>query len=103
MESLAKKISQSLFFSKNTRKISFLEIARTLRVNERTAKRYIKKDLESGFITKEATKYQCLKQNFFLTKRNTHTLTDKKQPSLNGYKRGRLTLQRLTNQGRSSL
>ena len=53
--------ASSLFLKKSNIQISFLEIASALGVSERTAKRYIKKDLDSGFITRERTTYQCRK------------------------------------------
>ena len=87
--------SKELFSTKNTRKISYLEIAQTLGVSERTAKRYIKKDLESGFVTKEATTYQCRNYKTLLSGRNIYTLTEKGQDFINRLKRGGLTPQSL--------
>lgn len=84
-----------LFLSKNLRKISFLEIANVLGVSERTAKRYIKKDLENGFITRERTTYQCRKYKTLLSGRNIYTLTDKGQSYLNSSNQGSLTPQSL--------
>ena len=83
MESLAKK----------NQKISFLEIARVLGVSKRIPKSNIK----------EATKYQSREYKVLLSERNTsHPAVKKRQP-LTSCKWGRSTLQRLTNQGRSSL
>lgn len=90
--------SKELFFTKTTRKISFLEIARALEVSDRTAKHYIKQGLESGFITKEVSQYQYRKYKTFLSARNFYTLKNKGQSHLNSSKHGSLTLQRLTNQ-----
>lgn len=84
-----------LFLSKNLRKISFLEISRTLGVSERTAKRYIKKDLDNGFINRERTTYQCRKYKTPLSGRNIYTLTDKGQSYLNNSNQGSLTPQSL--------
>ena len=84
-----------LFLSKNLLKISFLELSKTLAVSERTAKRYIKKDLENGFITRERTTYQCRKYKTPLSGRNIYTLTDKGYAYLNSSNQGSLTPQSL--------
>lgn len=85
----------SLFLKKSNIQISFLEIACVLGVSKRTAKRYMKKDLENGFITKKATQYQCRKYKTLLSGRNIYTLTDKGQAHLNSSKQGSLTPQSL--------
>lgn len=71
--------------------ISFLEISKSLRISERTAKRYIKKDLENGLITKEATQYQCRKYKKPLSGRNIYSLTEKGKNQINSSKQGDLT------------
>ena len=96
MEPFAKLYSQKLFFTKTTRKISFLEIARALGVSDKTTKRYIKSDLESGFITKEASQYR--KYKTLLSGRNTYPLKNKALAQLNSSKQGSLKFQRLPNQ-----
>lgn len=90
--------SKELFFTKTTRKISFLEIARASGVSDRTSKHYIKKDLESGFITKEVSQYQYRTYKALLSAKNIYPIKNKGHSHLNNSKQGSLTLQRLTNQ-----
>ena len=90
---MQKILSLGLFLSKETRKISFLEISKFLGVSERTAKRYIKKDLENGFITRERTTYQCRKYKTLLSGRNIYHLTEKGKAYLLQSQQGYVTPQ----------
>lgn len=92
---MEKFCSYPLLRNKEKIQISFQEIAIALSISERTAKRYIKKDLESGFITKESTQYQCRKYKTLLSGRNIYTLTEKGQDHINSSKRRGLTPQSL--------
>lgn len=91
---MKKFYSQRLFSYKNTRKISFLEIAKHLGVSQRTAKRYIKTDLENGFISKKSTQYKCSKYKVLLSGRNIYSLTESGLSQLKDRRESVLTPQR---------
>lgn len=85
--------TQNLFAKQKSIKISFLEIAKLLCVSERTAKRYIKKDLENGFLKKETTQYKCKKYKTLLVGRNIYHIS-KRGEAVRNSKHTQLTPQR---------
>lgn len=72
-----------IFKDTNTIKKSYLEISLKLGMLERSTKRAIAADIESGFITKKTSKYKCSKYKTPLCGINTYYLTDKGKKYLN--------------------
>ena len=67
----------NLFAYKKSRKPSYKEIAQKFDISIPTAKRWIKKDIENGYILRERTKYKCKKYKALLHGRNIYHTTPK--------------------------